>query len=182
MGKQINFFMTVEDERAFVEALKAQSPCVLIRNTSKHAQLSQVEGLAPLTDDPSLVDVSLVRLEDVSEVRTELIAAQQVYAVDVLNSPVVQWSRCRMMTGWLASGRLWFEESANDGKKKEAFRRWAKSVVSWPTRNYEPLNGRPYLVGPSAAKKAATGELQLGPPTRGMSSEEMRRVLGLERS
>lgn len=182
MGKQVNFFMTFEDECAFIGWVKAKTDCILIREVAKNGQVSRIESLVPVADEPSLESALLVRVVDLEDVQMELIPTLKIYSVDALNSPVIQWTRPMMMSNWLASGRLWFEERSNQGKKSEGFRRWANSLLRWLRRNYVPLDDRPYLVGPMAERMAAAGKLKLGPPMEGIDHDVAQKILGLKGS
>ena len=177
MGKQVGFFMTVADELAFLSAVQDElGPLVIIANTAR-TEREIVALLKPV--DAFNANLSLVRSDDLHDVISTHVDAQGVFCVDLLNSKVVQFNRCKPMKGWLAPGRLWFEEKMDQGKKSTDFRSWANKLLSWFEKNYSRASDGLYFVGPESEKLSIEGSLKLGPPRDGMSPEEMKKSLGL---
>lgn len=169
--------MTPADEKAFLAAVQNEfGPLVIVANTAR-TEREIVSSLKPV--DASNANLSLVRADDLHDVISTYIAAQGVFCVDLLNSKVVQFNRCKPMGEWLAPGRLWYEEKMDRGKKCADFRSWANKLLSWFEKNYSRASDGLYFVGPESEKLSIEGSLKLGPPRDGMSPEEMKKALGL---
>ena len=177
MGKQVRFFITLADELAFLSAVQNElGPLIIVANTSRTEQ-EVVASLQPV--DSSNANLSLVRADDLDDVISTYVVEQGVFCVDLFNSKVVQFNRCKPMNGWLVPGRLWFEEKMDRGKKSADFRSWANKLLSWFEKNYSRTSDGLYFLGPEAEKLSASGSLKLGPPRDGMSPEQMKKALGL---
>jgi hypothetical protein len=177
MGKQVGFFMTLDDELMFISATQNEfGPFVIVANSSR-SEREIIGELKPV--DAFTANLSLVRADDLHDIVSTHVAAQNLFCVDLLNSKAVQFNRCKAMNGWLAPGRLWFEEKLDGGKKSSDFRLWANKLLSWFSKNWPSTDDGLYFIGPEAKKMNETDSLKLGPPQEGMSPEEVKKALGL---
>ena len=163
MGKQIGFFMTPSDEKVFLSSVQKEfGPLVVVSNTSKKER----EIIAELEcADAFNTNLSLVRADDLHDIIYSYVAAQGVFCVDLLNSEVVQFNRCKYVTSWLAPGRLWFEKKTDHGAKSREFLSWANKLLSWIDRNYVRTDDRLHFVGPEAKELSSSELLRIGPPS-----------------
>lgn len=156
MGKQVGFFMTYGDELAFLSAIQKElGPLAVVANTAK-TERGVISSLEPA--NPFTTNLSLLPADSLTQITSTYISAQNLYCVDLLNSEVVQFNRCKPMNGWMASGRLWFEENRDDGKKSSEFRNWAKKLLSWFSKNWDRSDDGFYFIGPEARKLAQEGK------------------------
>jgi hypothetical protein len=66
-----------------------------------------------------------------------------------------------------------------DGRKSDAFVKWANSLLKWVRRRYE-RDAKGNYVAPNALELSKAGKLQLGPSDEPeLSLEERKRILGL---
>jgi hypothetical protein len=130
MGRQINYYMTAEDHRAFEERLRRAGDFVAIRHKSKKPGPQAVD----LSSSLDTLYLYLVRPDDLSAVITEEIPARGEYFVRGDLSPVVEHDRCFQGDGFIRPGRLYFEEKyvSKDRRwvaKNEDFIVWARRLL-----------------------------------------------------
>jgi hypothetical protein len=150
---------------------------VILVNVSKSSR-EAVGDLPPV--DTVTGSLSIVRARDVADIVVSYIPQQEDYCVNMLESQVIQFRRCRPKPDWLASGRLWFDERTMTGRKSEEFCTWANKLFGWFRRHYRRTEDRSDFVGPEAAELSARGVLKLGPPKEGIPRDVAKKILGLE--
>jgi hypothetical protein len=132
-------------------------------------------GSSPSDDSLCLVNADLA-----SSIEINSYPEQSRQSIDLMESEVVEFTRCAPFKTWLNDGRLWFDEQTSYGKKSAAFLKWANSLPRWIRNNYK-RDARGYFIGPHALKLLQAGKLQLGPPTEPeLSLEERKHILGLK--
>jgi hypothetical protein len=147
MGKQVEFYMTKEDEMEFVRYLRGGATVRLMYNSIEGEEEEEVRDVLPLAGGRAS-NLSLVNLDVVPEV-VFYPAPLGMRIVNVAESDVVQFNRCESKDGFLLPGRLWFEERALGRTKPEEFKRWARSLLAWIRRAYS-RDGDDRFVGPNA--------------------------------
>jgi hypothetical protein len=186
MGKQIRFFMEPEDESSFLGDIGSLGPYYVIRTSySPDAEpVVPLEDVGRLEGNLSIYNLALVQPDDMHKIKNR-ISNDNLYHVDLSNSPVIQFNRCRRESSWLRNGRLWFQESLLTSenqieRKTPIFCQWARSVLDWVKRRYTYLPEQFAYAGPLAHSRASNIRLQLGPPlVSSLSVEERKRILGL---
>ena len=178
MGTQVEFYMTHNDERAFLEALGQNARFTIIHNTYSEPENREIDNLVPVGANRYDSNLALLNAEIDSKLMVDFVEKQSVYVVDLVESEVIQFNRCTPSNSWLRNGRLWFEARSRQPKTVE-FVQWARWVVTWIRKSYSHgADGR--YVGPDAKSKAAEGTLVLGPPIEGVSRDEIRKIIGDE--
>jgi hypothetical protein len=187
MGKQVQFYMTHEDEKNFLASISDLAPVRLIYKAFTeplHLELESFEPVGGHKDDAHLCLVNAT-LGTVPKVNS---SSQHSYRfVDPAESEVVEFLRCQQSKGqykpshtWLSSGRLWFTEQTMDGRKSDAFVKWANSLLKWVRKKYE-RDARGNYAAPNAHELFKAGKLQLGPSDEPeLSLEERKRILGVK--
>lgn len=178
MGKQINFFMTAADEAAFLSKLQGElGPLLVIANGSK-TERAVVANMVPA--DATNANVALVRADNWHDIISTFVHTQGVFCVDFLNSEVIQFHRCKQMSGWLAPGRLWYDDKTNQSTKSREFCLWAKKVLAVIEDNYRRTDDGLFFVGSEAKHLNDQGLIKLGPPKEGVSLAIIQKTLGLK--
>lgn len=187
MGKQVQFYMTYQDEKSFLASISDLAPVRLVFKSFVHPSTMELGSFAPVgshEDDAHLCLVNAT-LGTVPKVNSYL---QHSYRfVDPSESEVVEFLRCELAKGqykpsriWLSAGRLWFTEQTMDGRKSDSFIKWANSQLKWVRRHYE-MDARGVYVAPNALELSKAGKLQLGPLAEPeLSLEERKRILGVK--
>jgi hypothetical protein len=193
MGKQVQFYMTHEDEKNFLASISDLAPVRLVRETFTEPEHMELESFEPVGSREGkarfcleahlcLVNTTLGTVPKVN------FYPQHSYRfVDPAESEVVQFLRCEPAKGqykpsktWLNDGRLWFTEQTMDGRKSDSFIKWANSLLKWVRRHYE-RDARGIYVAPNALELSKAGKLQLGPSDEPeLSLEERKRILGIQ--
>lgn len=187
MGKQVQFYMTHEDEKNFLASISDLAPVRLVRQSSTeplHLELESFEPIGSHEDDAHLCLVNAT-LGTVPKVNSYPQHPHRF--VDRNESEVVEFLRCKMEKGqykpsltWLSNGRLWFTEQTMDGRKSDAFIKWANSLLKWIRKKYE-RDARGNYAAPNALELSKAGKLQLGPSDEPeLSLEERKRILGIQ--
>lgn len=195
MGKQVRFYMTHEDEKNFLASISDIAPVRLIYKTFTEPLHMELQSFAPVGHCGGNFHPSYFQNAYLCLVNATLAAPPKVNSspqhshrsVDLAESEVVEFTRCKLDKGqykpshtWLSSGRLWFAEQTMDGRKSDAFIKWANSLLKWVRRKYE-RDARGNYVAPNALELSKAGKLQLGPSDEPeLSLEERKRILGLQ--
>lgn len=172
--------MTHEDEKHFLKAIEQFGPAQVVRNTFANESEKKVDSLQPIGMKTNDSNLSLENTASGSQLKQEFFPSLNMHCIDLAESEVVQFNRCKEVKNWLASGRLWFEAKSVQGKKSDVFVKWANALLKWVQSNYtKDENGD--FVAPCALKLSNAGKLLLGPPTEpSISWEERKRILGFQ--
>jgi hypothetical protein len=158
MGRQINFYLTAEDQVAFEEHLKKAGDFVAIRWKSDKPEPAVVD----LSTQRSVLTLRLALPQHLSRVSMQPIRTRQEYSVDGLISPVVEYSRCPQEDRLIRRGRLYFQEGYFDaaGKwvvKDEVFITWARRLRETARRFFKRRRISFFYLGEGAEKARAEG-------------------------
>jgi hypothetical protein len=161
-SRQINFFLTATDQAELLIRLGSKGDYVIVHACTQDERLYLLEnavvkemGVEPLT-------VYLVRSTDIDAIQLNVVPNQPYKSIDVVRSPVIQFSRCYHAGGRLRRGRLYFVTAYYDGgektKKEKAFLKWAIDLITIARRNLLKEPGSLFYFGGDAlrAKEAGT--------------------------
>lgn len=162
MGRQTNFFMTLDDEIRFFEIL-ISSPDVIVYPGSqlpepKEIPLRSVDGFRQ-TDGSELY----VRNRSVSPAPV-FHETKHGFWVDSMAGEIVEWCRSVVVDGRLQLGRIYIQTvRANPDdpesleRKSEEFLKWFGSLQRWIRRHAERCDDRWKQVMPGAAAYERNG-------------------------
>jgi hypothetical protein len=187
MGKQVQFYMTHEDEKSFLASISDIAPVRLVFKSFVHPSPMELGSFAPVGSHELDAHLCLVNTTLVTPPKVESYPQHSRRYVDPAESEVVEFTRCELAKGrykpsqtWLRNGRLWFDEQHMLVRKSDAFINWANSLLKWIRRSYE-RDSRGIYVAPNALELSKAGKLQLGPTMEPeLSLEERKRILGLQ--
>ncbi len=163
MGRQVQFYMTFEDEKQFLSAVSRQGEIRLIHGsfaTGRPDEIQPIWSLGSSSDDWALLVASAALPPCII---SEFVPTLGIHCIDEAASEVVQFNRCKPVKNWLANGRLWFDVRSGSQPKSPEFVKWADSLLKWIRKNYHRDPDGVY-VGPQALELSAEGRLQLGAP------------------
>lgn len=156
MGRQTNFFMTLDDEIRLFEFL-ISSPDVIVYPGSELPEPKEV----PLrsVDELRQSDTFVLYLRDRSVSPAPVIQeSKHGFWVDAIESEVVEWSRSIEVDGRLQLGRIYIQTtriSQDDPhaleRKSDEFLKWFDSLQRWIRRHAERCDDRWKQVMPGAA-------------------------------
>jgi hypothetical protein len=186
MGKQVQFYMTHEDEKNFLASISDLAPVRLIYKTFTEPEHMELKSFEPVGNREgkarSCLEAHLCLVNATLGTPPKINSSPQhsYRSVDLAESEVVEFTRCEPFKARLMDGRLWFAEQTIHVRKSDAFIKWANSLLKWVRRNYE-RDPRGYYVAPNALELSKAGKLQLGPSAEPeLSLEERKRILGLQ--
>lgn len=151
MGRQIHFYMLLEDEQEFVRAAtKTGDVLFIVRDDANVADVRAVTDLgAGCEKTHCLWNRRLLPL-----LQREWIPNPGYYRADVFELPLIEFTKSFGST-WegqpaLGQGRLWGDFDPRIGKPPE-FTRWYETLTRWIRKNYQksPAKMGGYL-GPAA--------------------------------
>jgi hypothetical protein len=179
--------MTHEDEKNFLASISDLAPVRLVYKSFVHPSAMELGPFAPVGGHEDGADLCLVNTTLGTVPKVNSYPQHSYRFVDPAESEVVEFLRCKLAKGqykpsriWLSAGRLWFTEQTMDGRKSDAFIKWANSLLKWVRRHYERDAGGNY-VAPNALELSKAGKLQLGPSDEPeLSLEERKRILGIQ--
>ena len=172
--------MTHKDEKSFLDAGRQLGMVKVIYNTFADESKMEVQMLQPVGTTANDTNLSLMNADTESRIEHKFFPGSGNYCVDLAESEVVQFNRCKPIKTWLANGRLWFDENSNRGKKSAVFLKWARALLRWVQANYTK-DAVGHFIGPNALELSKAGKLQLGPSVEPiLSLEERKRILGLQ--
>lgn len=163
MGKQVNFYMTDDDEREFVEFARSSTDVVIFMDVQTSEDIA-ILGNLPTPETPGWFGLCLWNKECSPPPKLKYIKEQCYYSVDKLESEVVEFHRSHMNEGRLVRGRIFAEMSywrLSDKpptvvKKSEAFVKWYDRLANWIKRR-STRNAVGDFMLPGAAIFAAKG-------------------------
>jgi hypothetical protein len=193
MGKQVQFYMTHEDEQNFLASINDLAPVRLVYKVFQdpsHMELESFEAVGSREGNASgwpEAHLCLINATLGTPPKVDSNPQHSYCSIDPSESEVVEFTRCGPAKGrykpsktWLGGGRLWFAEQDIGVRKSDAFIKWANSLLKWVRRNYE-RDARGIYIAPKALELSKAGKLQLGPSDEPeLSLEERKRILGLQ--
>lgn len=166
MGRQISFYMGPDDERAFLDGLRAGANIAVIPETS-FGNLSECYRYFYELEGRRLGDAAQLWNRSISpRPLVQYFPEQGYYCVDSLQSEVVSIIRCRLSRESLTMGRLHLETTRLDDHarlvpKGAAFLTWYDGVAKWIRKSYKiRVNGA--FTGPGARSLAEGGAKLVG--------------------
>jgi len=158
MGKQVNFFMLGTDESVFHKVLTDHQLCVVPAYVTEPS-IFPYNVLPGISEVPRGAEACIVRAQDINGIILDFFEGIRLYAVDVHDSNVIQFNRCRLDAGTLFRGRIWAEMSAprldQHGRevsvyKGDDFESSFNSLAQWIRRNYKRDPQYGFYCGPQA--------------------------------
>lgn len=159
MGKQIRFFMTVSDEKRFVEECINRNNLILVSKRFINGEMAILGE--DISEEPQIFITypgSKINLFDSS------------YVINPTSSEVIEFSRCTEMgEKILDQGRLWIETNwREDGvlcKKSKIIVDSYNHIVKWLKKTYRISKDNNYYIGDDAFRLySETGwKMRIGP-------------------
>lgn len=134
MGHQFTFYITPKDTFN-IENLLQQRGALILHSRSATANPRVLDSLNVEENGQPWLFLFLVRPDDLCRVVTKYIPVQNYWAVDVLKSPAIEFTRSFFDGKILRQGRAYYKDGFYGSdeawvEKDSAFTKWAKSVFS----------------------------------------------------
>jgi hypothetical protein len=132
MGHQVTFYATPADTDRIEGALRAALELSVVHSKSAAKEPRVASSAA---GDPRSLFYHLSRTCDLPLIKMDHVPALGYWAVDVIRSPVVEFSVCFFDGKLLRAGRAYYVDGFHDDsgiwtEKSPEFRAWAKRVLS----------------------------------------------------
>jgi len=140
MSRQINFYLTSVDLIALEARLRLKSDFAIFHSRSHEQKPRIINSVNFSENGTEWLYLYLVRQEDISLINMRHVPAQNYWAVDVTESPVIELIKSFSDGKIMRPGRLFYKESyfnPQDAlvKKSEEFCKWAnmnfKETKKW---------------------------------------------------
>jgi hypothetical protein len=150
MGHQVNFYATPVDIAALGAAVSRVEPMLILHDRSSSAEPRSLPALDHHEGGRRHLFYFLVREADLAHVVTTHVPAQARWTVDVLRSPVIEFTSCFFDGNLLRRGRVYYVDGfyGEDGawlEKPESFRTWAKRVLHVTRTALTKFDEREYI-------------------------------------
>lgn len=162
MGRQLNFYMTAEDEGAFLEFLRRSGDLAILPHVSPTPEFPSLEVLATPLSAPFWGDLWLCNGRPRARIVARFVPERGYYVVDGLRSELVELSRSYQRDKAIHRGRIWAELAYLDPQgeawvpKPSWFIRWYESMVKWIRAEFRRIDPLVYA-GPEAVKLRERG-------------------------
>ena len=148
-SRQINFYLSEADQQMIDQILVADNSLIVLEARSQTEKLL----IRPNTLNGDMgkepLKILLARKIDVSKLVVRKIHGQEIFAVDTLKSPVIEYSRCFIGDDFIRRGRLYLTSSFFNNvdslvEKDNSFLSWAQKIINGVKKNLEFRPGMDY--------------------------------------
>jgi hypothetical protein len=144
VGRQVNFILNRRDLDRFEAFFWSSGQVAALSQPTPSADLVIANSLRPEAENQlrPWSTMFLARDADLDLIRVHLVEQQGYYLIDVLRSPVVEWSPGYNPTRHRSGrGRLWFPTGYWDDEGKfvqmpSGFLGWGDRLLRWVRRNF----------------------------------------------
>lgn len=161
MSKQVQVFLTAADEESLFNALRDEHELVLARSVYWSDAERFVASLAELGKYPTDQQIGLTSPSFLPDLLVTSYT-QGHTRLDLINSPVIEFTRCQSAPGRLHRGRFWYQLPSRDASKGDEFKLWVQSVFrslrQHLTSIQTPIEA---LIGPEALAQVNDGLINL---------------------
>jgi hypothetical protein len=146
MGRQLEFYMTPADEKAFLLEVTKREGAVLIKARSTSSE-PHIIGALPSQGSPEAREG--VVLWDPKLGQPLMNKRGNFYFVDKSGSPIIEFMQSEPGPSGLRRGRIWIDTCAAENSAELAT--WFESLRRWLRKNHK-RNSDGFYVGPNAEK------------------------------
>jgi hypothetical protein len=165
MGKQINYYMSEEDERWFVEFVISERDVGILMSRQLLPEPELCKDL-PARETLGWFQLFLWDRQNSMPPKYDYVPQQRHYVLDRFESEVIEFHRSIMDEGRLVRGRLWVEmngwrhdDPATIIKKSVAIGKWYEKLASWIKKRSKRNAAGAYVMPGAAAFAAQGGQL-----------------------
>lgn len=133
-SRQLNFYLNLSDQHLFDQMLRADGQTKLCRYQTEQASPCFLKSsiIRKMGEEP--LKIVLVRKSDIEDIQYRKIRDRNIYSIDTLRSPVIEYSRCYVGDNVIRRGRLFFVKTYYDDKdvlikKSSDFLAWANQML-----------------------------------------------------
>lgn len=164
MGKQVNFYLTESDTRIVEKAIRELEPVIVLHMRSDDGRPRILDSLSFKGEGNYWLYYDIVREPDLGSIPLSYVNGANYWKMDVLTSPIVEFSRSFYDGKLMRRGRIYFIESYFDENdalvfKNEDFLKWARKILR-VVRKILFKHGTDYL-GPEAKELLERSEIVL---------------------
>lgn len=159
-GRQINFFLSIEDQRALNDLLSRDKELVFADALPNERNVRIRSSSIVSRMGEERLKIFLIRRSDLPEIQY-LAQGAMGFDVDILRSPTIEYSRCYVADGIIRRGRMYYKAryygaDNNEIDKSADFLTWAAGLFKSATRLVTRTEDGDY-VGRGAATAQANG-------------------------
>lgn len=133
-SRQLNFYLNLSDQHLFDQMLRANEQTKLCRYQTEQASPCFLESSIIRKMGEEALKIVLVRKSDIENIQYRKIRDRNIYSIDTIRSPVIEFSRCYVADNIIRRGRLYFVKTHYDDKdilikKSSDFLAWANQLL-----------------------------------------------------
>ena len=131
---QLNFFLNMDDQIALNSKFVDCDEMVFCKYQSCNNEPELVDTTLIENMGSEPLKVIILNRHDVNKIVFRRVEGKNLYSIDILRSPVIEYSRCYLTEDFIRRGRLYFAKDYYDEnglliEKDSKFVAWAKRVV-----------------------------------------------------
>jgi len=153
MGQQVNFYLTPTDLQAAEERIRKCGDFLVLHSRSPESKPRIVPGIDFEENGQKWLFFFLVRPIDLASVIVREVPKQKYWGLDVLRSPILEFSICFFDGAQIRQGRIYFQTQYYDENrqlvaKSDSFLKWARCILgaTKKTLHRDPTQG--VYIGP----------------------------------
>lgn len=176
MGRQINFFLSSDDQKDFDAFLKTFDDICFLGYFNKSNSPTIIDDTIILDQLKDGRRVYIVRKKDLKNIKFSFIEKFNYWLIDDSLSPVLHFDRCISINNDLRSGRLYFEpkyvENLLWDEKDVDFIKWSDGIIAKARRYFKKYKFKyesssyeyTAYFGTNAMKLIEEGKAEIGLP------------------
>jgi hypothetical protein len=137
-SRQVTFFLTPKDQAELLSKLDPSGQFVYLASHYSNGQMQILQTPVVQQMGQEALTIYIARTDDLDTIVST--GREQFLSIDVLRSPVIEFSRCYMGERHMSDGRFYvvnsyFDQHGQIARKDDGFLRWAERLVSKTRRS-----------------------------------------------
>jgi hypothetical protein len=155
MSQQVNFYLTPTDLHAAEDRIRKCGDFLVLHTRSLDAKPRIVPSVDFEENGKKWLFFYLVRPTDLASIQMHKVEKQNFWAIDDLQSPVVEFSTCFFDGNKMRQGRVYFQsryyaETGQTVTKPDSFIKWAKCILATMKKTLHCDSNRGIYIGADA--------------------------------
>lgn len=160
-SRQLNFYLNSSDQHLFDQMLTANRTTKFCQYQTEQARPYFLESSIIRNMGEEVLKIILVRESDVKNIQYRKIEGRNIYSIDTVRSPVMEYSRCYVNDKFVRRGRLYFLKTYYNDQdvlvnKAPDFLSWENQIFDEAKEILIPYKSGEFM-GPGAFADVSSG-------------------------